>query len=136
MSSIALKAAVALMWPVMTAIGATGFSIKPSATQSGKEMLRACQFLQRGMHVEGTQVFLPPDAEAISCWGFMSAVQQYSILADREGKTLLHSCPGPDVTTSQIVGIFVAYALAHPEKLQLPAAAVAYNAMADAFPCK
>jgi Rap1a immunity proteins len=34
------------------------------------------------------------------------------------------------------VRLFVDYANAHPEKLNLPAAAVAYNAMADAFPCK
>ena len=70
------------------------------------------------------------------CWGFMSAVHQYSTLADREGRPLLGSCPPPDATEIQIIRVFVDYANAHPDKLKLRAAAVAYNAMADAFPCK
>ncbi len=71
-----------------------------------------------------------------ACWGFMIAVQQYSTLADRNGKTLLNSCPPPDVKLSDIVRTFVNYAQSHPDKLNLSAAAIAYNAMADAFPCK
>jgi hypothetical protein len=66
----------------------------------------------------------------------MLAVQQYSILADHDGKTLLGACPKPDTTTTQVLRIFIKYTRAHPEKLGLPAAAVAFNAMADAFPCK
>jgi Rap1a immunity proteins len=104
--------------------------------QSGKQMLQACQLLERGMHAEGSTLFLPPGMDIRECWGFMEAVQQYAILADHEGKPLLGACPKPDTTTTSIVRVFVSYALAHPEKLQLPAAAVAYNAMADAFPCK
>jgi hypothetical protein len=65
----------------------------------------------------------------------MLAVQQYSILADHDGKTFLGACPKPDTTTTQVLRIFIKYARAHPEKLGLPAAAVAFNAMADAFPC-
>lgn len=66
----------------------------------------------------------------------MEAVQEYAILADQDGKTLLNACPTPDSTTIEALRVFVRYALAHPEKLDLPAAAVAYNAMADVFPCK
>ena len=66
----------------------------------------------------------------------MEAVQQYATLADQDGKTLLDSCPGPDTTMTEIIRVFVNYGKAHPEKLNLNAAAMAYNAMADAFPCK
>lgn len=104
--------------------------------QSGKELLHACEMLQRGIHVEAGTAFLPPGADARQCWGFMEAVREYASLADQAGKPLLHACPTADVTTSAILRLFVAYAQAHPEKLSLPAAAVAYNAMADAFPCK
>ena len=104
--------------------------------QTARELLHVCELLQSGMHVRGTQVFIPPGSDVAQCWGFISAVQQYSILADQDGKTLLGACPKPDTATTQVLRIFIKYARSHPEKLGLPAAAVAFNAMADAFPCE
>jgi Rap1a immunity proteins len=104
--------------------------------EGADKMLRACEILSRGMHVEGDTVYLPPGADVNQCWGFMSAVQEYSMLADHDGKTFLRACPPPDTTTVQIIQVFIKYANAHPEKLKLKAAAVAFNAMADAFPCR
>jgi hypothetical protein len=103
--------------------------------QTAGEMLHACQTLQRGMRITGNTAFLPSGTEAQQCWGFMSAVQGYSVLADQAGSRLLSACPAADTKTTQIVDVFVKYANAHREKLNAPAAAVAYNAMADAFPC-
>jgi Rap1a immunity proteins len=103
--------------------------------QTAGEMLRACQTLQRGMRITGDSAFLPAGTEAQQCWGFMSAVQEYSVLADQAGNRLLSACPAADTKTTQIVDVFVKYAKAHPEKLNTSAAAAAYNALADAFPC-
>jgi hypothetical protein len=108
----------------------------PAQAQTARELLHVCELLQSGMHVHGTQVFIPPGSDVAQCWGFISAVQQYSILADQDGKTLLGACPKPDTATTQVLRIFIEYARSHPEKLGLPAAAVAFNAMADAFPCE
>lgn len=107
----------------------------PAQAQTARELLHVCELLQSGMHVHGTQVFIPAGSDVAQCWGFISAVQQYSILADHDGKTLLGACPKPDTSTTQVLRIFIDYARSHPEKLGLPAAAVAFNAMADAFPC-
>lgn len=107
----------------------------PAFAQSAGDMLRACEILQRGMHVEGATVYLPPGKEVHQCWGFMSAVLQYAALAGRDGKPLLGACAGPHTTTTEVIRLFVDYANGHPDKLGLSAAAVAYNAMADAFPC-
>ena len=104
--------------------------------QNAGEMLHACEILQRGVHIEGATVYLPPGGDVNQCWGFMRAVQEYSTLANQDGKTLLDACPNTDTTTVQIIRVFIKYANSHPEKLNLKAAAVAYNAMADAFPCK
>lgn len=104
--------------------------------QSAGDMLHACEILQRGMHVEGATVYLPLGKEALRCWGFMNAVLEYAALADQNGKPLLGACAGPDATTMHVIRLFVAYANEHPEKLHLSAAAVAYNAMANAYPCK
>lgn len=104
--------------------------------QTAGEMLHACELLQRGMHSEGEKVYLPPASGALKCWGFMEAVLQYATLADRDGKTWLGACPGPDTSVPDVIRVFVGYANAHPEKRDLKAAAAAYNAMADAFPCE
>lgn len=103
--------------------------------QTAGEMLKACEIAQRGMHVEGSHVFLPPGADVNQCWGFIEAVQEYSMLADQDGRTLLHACPPEAGMTTQVLRVFIDYARAHPDKMHLPAAAVAFNAMADAFSC-
>jgi hypothetical protein len=69
--------------------------------QTARELLHVCELLQRGMHVEGTQVFLPPGSDVAQCRGFMLAVQQYSILADHDGKTLLGAWAKADTTTTE-----------------------------------
>jgi len=107
----------------------------PSHAQTAGEMLHACETLQRGERIEGNAVLLPPGKDAQQCWGFMSAVQEYSVLADENGQRLLGACPASATKTTQIVDAFVKYTKAHPEKLNMPAAAVAYGAMAAAFPC-
>ena len=107
----------------------------PALAQTAGEMLHACQTLQRGIRIKGNEAFLPSGAEAQQCWGFMSAVQEYSVLADQSGNRLLSACPAADIKTTQIVDVFVKYANAHPEKSNTSAAVAAYNAMADAFPC-
>ena len=107
-----------------------------ASAQTAGEMLQACEMLQRGMHVEGDTVYIPPSAKLNQCWGFIEAVQQYAMLADQDGKTRLNACPSEDSTTVDVLHIFVDYLNKHPEKHDLRAAAAAYNAMADAFPCK
>ena len=107
-----------------------------ASAQSAREMLQACEMLQRGMHIEGTTIYIPPSAKVNQCWGFIEAVQEYSLLAGQNGKPLLDTCPGEDSTTVDVLHKFVAYLHKHPEKLDLKAAAATYNAMADAFPCK
>lgn len=111
-------------------------AISSAQAQTAGELLHACELFERGMHREGSTIFVPPGISPQLCWGFMTAVMQYATLADHDGKTLLGACPPPDTTTSQIVRVFVSYAQAHPQKLSLRAAAVAYNAMKEAFPCK
>jgi Rap1a immunity proteins len=107
----------------------------PAVAQTAGEMLHACQTLQRGIRIKGNAAFLPSTAEAQQCWGFMSAVQEYSVLSDQGGTRLLGACPAPDTKTTQIVDVFVKYASSHPDKSDTPAAVAAYNALADAFPC-
>lgn len=124
------------MRPFCTILFLLAISSSTAHPQTAGEMLRSCEILQRNAHIEGSSVFLPPDVDARQCWGFMAAVQQFSALADQNGKPLLNWCAPEDTKQSDIVRIFVDYARAHPDKVNLIAAAVAYNAMVDAFPCR
>jgi len=107
----------------------------PAHAQTARELLHACESLQRGIRVKRDQVLILPGSDVAQCWGFMLAVQQYSALADQNGQTLLGACPKPDTTTAQVLRIFIKYARSHPDKLGGPAGLLAFNAMADAFPC-
>lgn len=104
--------------------------------QSASKMLSACEILQRGMHVEQTTVYLPPGGDAHQCWGYMNSVLDYSVLANQDGKPILGACVSAETTVIDVIRLFVRYANAHRDKLNLSAAAIAYNAMAEAFPCK
>jgi Rap1a immunity proteins len=108
-----------------------------ASAQNAGDMLQACELLERGIHVEknGT-VYIPSGPELNQCWGFIRAVQQYATLTDQDGKPLLDSCPDPETDTTEVLHVFLRYSRAHPEKVRLGAAALAYNAMAEAFPCK
>ena len=55
------------------------FAGAPDNAQGGKQMLRACEMLRRGIHLEGSTVYLPPGSEANQCWGFITAVQQFAV---------------------------------------------------------
>jgi Rap1a immunity proteins len=126
------------MNPIRSVLAAVLTSVwigTPAQAQTARELLHVCESLQRGMRVKGTQVFIPPGSDVAQCWGFMLAVQQYSTLADHDGKTLLGACPKPDTTTTQVLRTFIEYARSHPDELGLPAADIAFNAMAEAFPC-
>jgi hypothetical protein len=121
---------------VLAALLASVWFGAPAQAQSARELLHVCELLQKGIHLKGAQVLIPPGSGVAQCWGFMLAVQQYSALADREGKTLLGACPKPGTTTTQVLRAFIKYARSHPDELDLQAAAVAFSAMADAFPCR
>ena len=55
-------------------------------------------------------IFANKSVNVQRCWGFIEAVQEFSILVDQAGKTLLGACPDEDTKTVQIVKVFVDYA--------------------------
>jgi hypothetical protein len=108
----------------------------PAHSENGDELLQACESLERGARISGDQVQLPPRPDVHICWGYMSAVQDFSILRDPETKkTLFRSCPGPNTTLIQFIRIFTNYARTHPQQLHDKASLLVYQAMQSAFPC-
>ena len=82
----------------------------------------------------GNNVQLPARADVDKCWGYMGAVQDFSVMVDYEtGKTLFRSCPGPDTTLTQLIRVFTNYARTHPQELHEKASLLVYRAMLGAF---
>ena len=115
------------------AIGALG---TPAHSETGNELLQACEALEREAHISGDKIQLPERADVQRCWGYMAAVQDFSVLADNEtGKHLLGSCPGPNTKLTKLIRVFIDYARTHPQELHERASVLVYNAMVSAFPC-
>lgn len=105
--------------------------------QDGGEILQACETLEREIRISDSMVSLPSgDITPYKCWYFLSAIQQTTAMVDASGARLVYSCPGPNTSLTQIIRVFTNYARSHPEKLNLTAAQVAYDAMKASFPCK
>jgi len=109
-------------------------SLSALAQQTANELLNDCEVLERGLKISGDRVSIPRDAQAYVCWGFIAAVQQFSVIA--EGKhRILHACPPAETTLVQLIRVFTNYAQNHPQELHEPAASIAVRALRHAFPC-
>ena len=103
-----------------------------TATSSG-ELLQSClDIVNRARPVSGGDIDIPPSG--LSCWHYMAAIQNASVLEDVRGVRLLGICGPPETTLIDYIRIFVRYA--RKTKMQEGnAAALAVVALSKAFPC-
>jgi Rap1a immunity proteins len=111
------------------------FLCTPARSETGNGLLQACEALEREARISGNNVQLPARAAVHKCWGYMGAVQDFSVMLDYEGKTLFRSCPGPDTKLTQLIRVFTNYARTHPQELHEKASLLVYRAMLGDFPC-
>ena len=90
--SIGLLATVAFAWSTAAAV------------ENTRELAGYCQSLERGAKGAGRHIYIPRTREALTCWGYMQAMQDLSVLADEEGHRIMGACP-PDQTTTQHSGL-------------------------------
>jgi len=101
-----------------------------------KRMLSMCEEVGRGMSVREKEVTLPRSPGAYMCWGFIGAVQDVSRITDSSGARLLSACVPDETTGTEILQAFIKHARTNRRSdLELPAGAVAMEALAAAFPC-
>ena len=55
------------------------------AHASARELAGQCQTLLKGKHGHGEQIRIPLSKPALTCWGYMQAVQDFATLADESG---------------------------------------------------
>jgi Rap1a immunity proteins len=109
---------------------------KARAIDSARELVVACQELERGREGAGKDILIPSSQEALVCWGYLQAMQDLSVLVDPRGLRIIGSCPPEETTTLQLVHSFLAYARSHPNEFDGNAAAAVINALQDSFPCR
>jgi Rap1a immunity proteins len=115
----------------------TLFLCTPAHSETGSALLQACEALEREIRISGNNIQLQARTDVHRCWGYMGAVQDFSVIVmdDQTGKPLLNSCPGPNTTLTQLIRVFTNYARTHPEELHEKASLLVYRAMLSAFPC-
>src|SRR5207248_3764749 len=92
--------------------------------------------LERGAKGAGRHIYIPRTQEALTCWGYMQAMQDLSVLADEEGHRIMGACPPEQTTTLQLIQSFVRYARAHRTELQGNAVLAVFRALREAHPCR
>jgi hypothetical protein len=64
-----------------------------AAVESARELSIYCRIVEHGVKGTGRHVYIPHTREALTCWGYMQAMQDLSVLADQEGDRIIGACP-------------------------------------------
>ncbi len=116
-------------------LGAVACLVVPNTASSttSSELLRSCvEIVSRVGPKTGGEVDIPQTG--LSCWYYMSAIQNMSVLETSRGVRLLGICAPPHTTLMDYVRVFVKQARKrkmHSEN----AAALAVAILSESFPC-
>ena len=112
------------------------FAATPRDAHAGaRELAGQCQVLLKGKHGSGKQIRIPFTKPALTCWGYMQAVQDFAALADENGQRVLGICPPDRATMLDIAQAFVRYADERGKDLPDNAALAVTQALQSAYPC-
>jgi Ssp1 endopeptidase immunity protein Rap1a len=121
----------------LTLLTATfAFSAQASDIDSARNLANYCRSLAKGTKGTGRHIRIPNTKQALLCWGYMQAVQQFSVLVEEDGHRLIGSCPPEQVTLLQLIHSFLAYARSHPGALEGNTAAAVIEWLQATFPCR
>ena len=116
-------------------LGAVASLVAPhvaSSTSPG-ELLSSCvEIVSRAGSRVGSEVEIPQTG--LSCWYYMSAIQNMSVLEAPRGVRLLGICAPPETSLMDYVRIFVAQARKRKAQGE-NAAAFAVLILSESFPC-
>jgi hypothetical protein len=123
-----------ILVPAILTVAALSVMNSSAAAVTPAELVQSCQSILRAAGAkEKTTIEIP--VAGLTCWYYMSAVQNMSAVVDQDGQPLLGICAPEGTTLIQYVRIFARYAQRHPEKDTENAAPLVLHALLDAFPC-
>ena len=106
-----------------------------ASAQTTNELLPSCEAITDAAGPAKAETIDIPRA-GLRCWYYMAAIQNASVLVDKDGRRLLGVCAPPDATLIDHVRIFVRYARRNRKDVSDNAAATAVMALSEAYPCK
>jgi Rap1a immunity proteins len=108
-------------------------ALNTASSTTSDELLRSCLEIVSGVGPKaGGEVDIPQSG--LSCWYYMSAIQNMSVLETPHGVRLLGICAPPETTLMDYVRVFVARARKRRTQSD-NAAAVAVVVLSEIFPC-
>jgi hypothetical protein len=117
-------------------VATVAFAWSAAAVENAHELAGYCQSLEGGAKGAGRQIYIPRTREALTCWGYMQAMQDLSVLSDEEGHRIMGACPPEQTSTLQLIQSFVHYARAHRSELPGNAVVAVFRALREAYPCR
>jgi hypothetical protein len=123
---------------LLSVIVAVPLVVAPEQMQAAslaRNLLNACQSLERGKRGTGHVIHIPKTRGALICWGYMNAMQDLSVWVDQNGNRILGSCPPESTKTLDLIHAFVAYGRLHYRQMPSNAALSVTSAFQQAFPC-
>src|SRR5262245_18239476 len=112
-------------------VATVAFAWSAAAIENADELARYCQSLERGAKGVGRRIYIPSTREALTCWGYMQAMQDLSVLADENGHRTMGACPPERRTTLQLIRSFDGYARAHANELPDNAVVAVFQALRE-----
>jgi Rap1a immunity proteins len=117
-------------------VATVAFAGSAAAVENAHELAAYCQSLERGTKGAGRYIYIPRTREALTCWGYMRAMQDLSVLADENGHRIMGACPPEQTATLQLIRSFVRYARARRSELLGNAIVAVFRALREAYPCR
>jgi hypothetical protein len=106
-----------------------------AAVEDAQELASYCQAVEQGTKGAGRKIYIPRTREALTCWGYMQAMQDLSVLSDEDGHRIMGACPPENTSTLQFIQSFGRYARSHRTELPGNAVIVVFRALREAYPC-
>jgi len=100
-------------------VATVAFAWSAAAVEDAHELAGFCQSLERGVKGGGRHIYIPRTREALTCWGYMQGMQDLSVLANENERRIMGACPPEQMTTLQLIRLFVRYASTHRRRLIL-----------------
>src|SRR2546430_2085880 len=98
-------------------VATVAFAWSAAAVEDAHELAGYCQSLERGVKGASRHIYIPRTREALTCWGYMQGMQDLSVLANENGRRIMGACPPEQMTTLQLIRLFVRYASTHRSEL-------------------
>jgi hypothetical protein len=112
------------------------FAWSAAAVENAHELAGDCQSLERGVKGAGRHIYIPRTRDALICWGYIQAMQDLSVLVDENGHRIMGACPPEQMTTLQLIRLFVRYASTHRSELPGNAVVAVLRALQKSYPCR